>query len=388
MALVEFSGVSPGFTTASWPGLGNPSTHPDGRVFALILLSGWMATVIENRERWTVHEWVRDGHEWSPGGTRAGSDLLWWRSILPRLHMHLPVGTLLEIAPGFGRWTHYLTGHCARLIGVDITERCLDICRERFASRSAAEFHLNDGESLPMVADASIDLAFSFDSLVHVEAPQIRSYLRELARTLKPGGAGFIHHSNLAAYADPATGAIPSWVTKRHWRAESMSAAVFREACRAAGLACVTQEVINWIGRGTRADRHRLPGPQIPLTDCISVIRRPDAETRHQPTRVYVNRRFVEEWRGLHALAPLYARAEPDALAEGDLKPRRRLSAIASFPERARSYAGERWTAHTFVRREPIVRALGRGVCPDCGGRLAIAAGRHCRACHVSFTLS
>ena len=33
-----------------------------------------------------------------------------------------------------------------------------------------ARFVSNNGRSLPMVADSSMDLAFSFDSLVHIEA--------------------------------------------------------------------------------------------------------------------------------------------------------------------------------------------------------------------------
>ncbi|MGH9348981.1 MAG: class I SAM-dependent methyltransferase, partial [Vicinamibacterales bacterium] len=265
-----------------------------------------MPTVLENRRKWSEHSWEREGHEWSPGGSRAGTDLLWWRSIRPRVHGLVPAATILEIAPGFGRWTSYLLGECDRLIGVDVTERCVEVCRERFAG-SPAEFRTNDGESLPMVASASIDLTFSFDSLVHVEAPQIRAYLRELARTLKPGASGFFHHSNLGAYARGA-GGIPSCITKRHWRAASMSARVFREACRDAGLVCVSQEVINWIGRGAQADRHRLAGERIPLTDCFSTFIRPPA-TRDGPTRVYVNRRFVDEWRQLLVLSTLYGRS-------------------------------------------------------------------------------
>ncbi|MEK6280890.1 MAG: hypothetical protein AABN95_11100 [Acidobacteriota bacterium] len=30
------------------------------------------------------------------------------RYALPRIHPFIPVGTILEIAPGYGRWTHYL----------------------------------------------------------------------------------------------------------------------------------------------------------------------------------------------------------------------------------------------------------------------------------------
>ena len=50
---------------------------------------------------------------------------------------------------------------------------------------------MNDGQSLPMVADSSIDLAFSFDSLVHVEDDVMPSYLDELARVLSEDGVAF-----------------------------------------------------------------------------------------------------------------------------------------------------------------------------------------------------
>jgi cyclopropane fatty-acyl-phospholipid synthase-like methyltransferase len=113
---------------------------------------------------------------------------------LPRLHEFLPTGTLLEIAPGHGRWTDYLLDHCDRLIGVDLAEKCVEACRRRFADRPHATFHKNDGRSLGMVGDGEIDFAMSFDSLVHCEADVVESYVRELARTLSEHGAAFIHH--------------------------------------------------------------------------------------------------------------------------------------------------------------------------------------------------
>ena len=51
-----------------------------------------------------------------------------------------------------------------------------------------------------MVADRSVDFAFSFDSLVHADAEVLDAYAAELARTLAPDGVAFIHHSNLGAY--------------------------------------------------------------------------------------------------------------------------------------------------------------------------------------------
>ena len=351
-----------------------------------------MPSVAENRDKWTKHDWTRGGHEWSPGGTAEGTDLLWWRSILPRLHAWLPAGTLLEIAPGLGRWTSYLSGHCARLIGVDVTQHCVDVCRGRFASRPGAEFHLNDGESIPMLADASIDLAFSFDSLVHVERDQVQAYLFELARTLKPGGAAFLHHSNLGAYAEASSDRIPDWVTKRHWRAASMSASAFREGSRAAGLRCVSQEVINWIGRGARADRFRLPGGDIALTDCISIVVKPADRQPDPPTRLHVNRRFVDEWRELLVLATMYADHDqpgsddgsPAVTAGRPATPQRREGVLARLSRR-RAGLVERREGRKFRRREAIASAVAAGTCPDCGGRLSAA---RCSTCRVAFTLA
>lgn len=60
--------------------------------------------------------------------------------------------------------------------------------------------YVNDGKSLAMVEDRSVDFAFSFDSLVHVEADVIAAYLNQLGKKLKPGGFTFLHHSNLESY--------------------------------------------------------------------------------------------------------------------------------------------------------------------------------------------
>ena len=41
-------------------------------------------------------------------------------SILPRIARFLPAGSMLEIAPGHGRWTAYLREHCDTLAIVDL----------------------------------------------------------------------------------------------------------------------------------------------------------------------------------------------------------------------------------------------------------------------------
>jgi ubiquinone/menaquinone biosynthesis C-methylase UbiE len=92
-----------------------------------------MPTVAENVERWQHHEWAKQGDEWSPGRSAAGTAALWWRTLMPRISHRLPTDTLLEIGPGFGRWTQYLRDLSRRVVLVDVTERCIERCRARFA---------------------------------------------------------------------------------------------------------------------------------------------------------------------------------------------------------------------------------------------------------------
>ena len=177
----------------------------------------------------------------------------------PRIHAFVPVGTVLEIAPGYGRWTQYLKDQCDQLVIVDLTEGCIDACRRRFADSENIDYHVNDGRSLDMVDDGSIDFAFSFDSLVHAEADVLEAYLSQLASKLKPDGVGFVHHSNIGAYRGLAklTRRVPERIRRplvrrgvlidiSAWRAESVTAGAFAADCQRVGLACIGQEKISW----------------------------------------------------------------------------------------------------------------------------------------------
>jgi SAM-dependent methyltransferase len=262
-----------------------------------------MADVETNLAVWERQwDWSRAGEEWSDswGGTPA----LWFGVLLPRIHAFVPTGTILEIAPGYGRWTHYLKDLCERLVVVDLAERCIAHCRERFADARNIEYHVNDGRSLEMVADRSIDFVFSFDSLVHAEADVLEAYLVQLAHKLRPDGVGFIHHSSTGDYwrLNALARRMPERVRRplvrrgalidpSAWRDESMTADRFATQCERSGLACVSQEKVTW------ASGHF-------LTDALSLFT-PRGSRWERPRRLSRNRLFRREAR---RLASLYAR--------------------------------------------------------------------------------
>lgn len=245
-----------------------------------------MPTLATNKQHWDAYDWPQGGDEWSEAW--GGSEYVWTGVLLPRLLRFVPAGTILEIAPGYGRWTQYLKDLCERMIVVDLAAQCIDACQKRFAGASHLSYHVNDGLSLDCVPERSVDFAFSYDSLVHAEAPVLESYLRQLAGKLTSDGVGFIHHSNLAAIVDVQPGEPPPDI---HWRAHDMSAERFVEACGAAGLQCIAQETVDWGGTA------RL--------DCFSVFTLPGSRFA-RPLRRIDTPTFMAEAARLRALSEVY----------------------------------------------------------------------------------
>jgi SAM-dependent methyltransferase len=270
-----------------------------------------MPSIEENLDKWNdQYDWNLSEDQWSSwwGGTAPQ----WYGSIFPRVRPFLPARSILEIAPGFGRWTQFLLQHCETYVGVDLAPKCAEACSERFAGRDGATFYSNDGHSLPMVADDSIDLAFSFDSLVHVDSTVLSGYLTELARCLSADGVAFLHHSNYGAYErsthffaplQPTLDRLPFPAKKYlyrtgvyrgyHWRDPDVTASLFVNLCERVGLKCIGQEVINWAGGFV-------------LVDCISVVTRPGSKW-DRPNRVVKNRLFRAEARSIRRSASAYS---------------------------------------------------------------------------------
>src|SRR5260221_9096356 len=105
-----------------------------------------------NKTKWgTLHDWPQQAEEWSH--VWGGVESHWIRTILPRVRRFLPAKTVLEIAPGYGRWSACLLPLCDSYLGVDIAEPCIKACNERFSDIEYARFFVNDGRSLSMAGD-------------------------------------------------------------------------------------------------------------------------------------------------------------------------------------------------------------------------------------------
>jgi ubiquinone/menaquinone biosynthesis C-methylase UbiE len=154
---------------------------------------------IEEQRAWdSLEMWSEGGHEWSKSfGT---TENLWNSYIFDDIKEYRNK-KILEIAPGHGRMTQFLSILASELLVVDLNPNCIQKTKEKLGHHVLAYF-VNNGKDLPKIRDNSQDLVFSFDSFVHFHKNVIDDYIKEIYRVLKPGGRAYIHHSWLEGGSD------------------------------------------------------------------------------------------------------------------------------------------------------------------------------------------
>jgi len=95
------------------------------------------------------------------------------------------------IGASIGHFREFFPG--ARLVCLDVSQRCLNLARERFPQ--TADFVRFDGETIPF-ADDSFDVAFAACVFHHIDDTQHGRLLAELNRILKPHGRLFVFEHN------------------------------------------------------------------------------------------------------------------------------------------------------------------------------------------------
>jgi phospholipid N-methyltransferase len=105
-----------------------------------------------------------------------------------------PEGVGLEIGPGGGRWTQYLT-RMKRLYVVDYHKELLAEFSRAFKAPNIISIQ-NNGSDFPGVPDGEIDFLMSFDVFVHLEPHLIEDYLNNMMRVLKGDAIVLLHYSD------------------------------------------------------------------------------------------------------------------------------------------------------------------------------------------------
>lgn len=151
----------------------------------------------DKRGQWTEEDFYASGREdWADFFAH-------WRHYEPSVG-----GSCVEIGCGAGRITSALAESFDTVHAIDVSD--VMIARARAKSPATVTFHRVDGTELP-IPDLSADAVFTVHVLQHLDTvEQIRRYVEESFRVLRPGGTIMAH---IRFVADP-----PSWWKRQRAR--------------------------------------------------------------------------------------------------------------------------------------------------------------------------
>lgn len=146
----------------------------------------------------TITDWESDIYETKQFVTKENKYKPWKEVLANKVLVPLVKrNTYLEIGVGHGRWASYMVGWVNRSILIDNDKKNIEICQNRFGIHPHIEYIVNNGSNLERVDDQSVDLVWSFDTMITLPEDIVQSYLDEIARVLKPGGHAAIHAIDL-----------------------------------------------------------------------------------------------------------------------------------------------------------------------------------------------
>jgi len=108
---------------------------------------------------------------------------------------------VLDAACGEGYGSALLAGSAVEVIGVDVDVATLEHATSRYAPIARLRFVHGSCSALP-IADGSVDLVVSFETVEHLTESDQTAMLREFARVLSPDGVLVISSPNKRLYSD------------------------------------------------------------------------------------------------------------------------------------------------------------------------------------------
>lgn len=174
-------------------------------------------------------------------------------SLFYQLFQYLDLSNVIELACGHGRHVTKYYDKAGKITLVDILDKNIQYCRERFAGKQNIYFYQNNGSDLAGLEDQSYTSLFTYDAMVHFELLDIASYLKETYRVLKPGSYALFHHSNNTEDYKV------SFATGKNGR-NYMSADIFAYLAYRSGFEIVESRTLDWSGEKN--------------LDCVTLLRK------------------------------------------------------------------------------------------------------------------
>ena len=144
--------------------------------------------------RWDLAEFLQTGIE------EVGEVVEYARAKVPELR----AGRALDFGCGVGRLSQALGDHFAEVDGVDIAASMVDRARSINRHGERVRYHLNGSDDLGLFGDQTFDFVYSNITLQHMQQEIARSYLREFARVLAPGGVAVVQMPSARKDPEPS----------------------------------------------------------------------------------------------------------------------------------------------------------------------------------------
>ena len=122
--------------------------------------------------------------------------------LFKKLNLNMRRKTALDFGCGIGRVTHVLAGYFDKVYGVDVSEKMISEAKNYFSENKNIAFIQNTDNDLRCFKNNQFDLIYSLITLQHMPSKnQIKSYLAEFIRILKPGGLCYFQLPSIANYS-------------------------------------------------------------------------------------------------------------------------------------------------------------------------------------------
>jgi ubiquinone/menaquinone biosynthesis C-methylase UbiE len=110
-----------------------------------------------------------------------------------------PTDKVLEIGCGVARIGRELAPHCEEWHGTDISGNMLTYAAERTTGLPNVYYHELPDNTLRIFEDDTFDAVYSSIVFMHLDKPDVFTYMKEAYRALKPGGRAYFDTYNLLA---------------------------------------------------------------------------------------------------------------------------------------------------------------------------------------------